>query len=233
MSKKKTRKNAMKEFNSKEKLLAVIVFILYAFSLVMDGLLTAFVLWPMEKDMFFGAYGGYMILGSGLVGLITVYFACLTTKKSEKVRGLVTPCIVTRGALLLVLDIVLMIINPTWSIANGERAVGAGVFSITLLGGIFFGIQILLCGWIASELYYPSTPYNPLTPYTPSDKPTESYSNGDIIVTSSVENTEYYKNKRDEEYRKLMGYPPKDDSKTDYSDLDSHDYSHIFKDKNY
>ena len=224
-------KKKKKKFKAKEKRLFATVILLYAFSLVLDGLLTAFVLWPMESDMFWGAYGGYMILGSGLVGLLAVFFACLTSKNSESVRGCVLPCIITRGVVLLVSDIVLMLFNPTWCVSSGERDVVAGVITIVLLGGIFFGLQALICGWISENLWYPTTYVPTVTKHTGSG--VSSVSSGHVIVTDAVKNTEFYKETYDKEYRKLMGYPPKDDTKSDYSDLDDHDYSHIFRDKNF
>ncbi len=229
MAKKKTKK---KQPTAKEKRLSTIVILLYAFSLVLDGLFTALVLWPLEGgEKFFGAYGGY-VFGSAVVGLITVFFACLTTKKSQPVRDRVIPCIITRGVVLLASDIVLMILNPTWSLNDGERAVGAGVVCIVLLGGISFGLQLLLCSWISDNLFYPPTPYVP-TAAKHTGSEVSSSSSSHIIVTDAVKNTEFYKEAYDKEYRKLMGYPPKDNTSSDYSDLDDHDYSHIFRDKNF
>ena len=230
MPKKNSKKQKCK---AKDKRLAVTVILLYALSLVIDGLLTAFVLWPMNGTAFFGAYGGYMILGSGVVGLITVYFACLATRRSQWARGRLIPCIVTRSALLLVADIVLMILNPTWCVSESERELGAGIFSVVLLGGIFFGAQALLCGWIAENLYDP-TPYVPSVHTTKgSGTSTVSGSDSHIVVTDSVKNTDFYQSKKDEYFRTYMGMPPKEEKKSDYSDLDGHDYSHIFEDKNF
>ena len=47
-------------------------------------------------------------------------------------------------------------------------------------------------------------------------------------MEENKKNTQFYKDAYDKYYRQYGGYPPKEEKKSDYSDLDSHNFGHIF-----
>ncbi len=201
-----------------------IIFRIFAFSVLIDFAVLFLAFGKLSGDTFWLCYGLYAWAISPVTGILTTIIACAITKKDYDLRYILSYFIIGRVVLVLVGNLIGTLINEYWSMTEDGREVLATFIVVLLLGGIGFFVQWIICNTISDNFLAPKA------------KPTTYKNNSSNYVpypSDRVKETDFYKQKAQEYYDLYMGNPPSEKPKPDYSDLDDHDYSHIFKDKNF
>ena len=226
MAKKKKQKNEYKQtLRTYKNLYQITVLSLFA-----DGFILFYLLRNASGiDELGKTYFPYIWGGSLLICALYSVFLCIFTRKDYEARENSGYFLFGRVIIVFVMNVVAAFANKSWSMTDEGRELGATVFVCALFSLIGLGIQFLICRYlIIDHLLYPSEP----KPKKTTSSSSSSSSSRSYVPTpgKGVENTQFYKDAYDKYYRQYMGYPPKEDKKPDYSDLDSHDFSHIFDD---
>ena len=192
-------------------------------SLFADGFILFYLLRNVSNENMDKTYFPYIWGISLLIGALCSVFLCVFTRKDCKAREDSSYFMFGRVVIVFVMNIIACFVNKSWSATPEGNELGAMIFVCALFSLIGLGIQFLICQYlIIDKLLYPAEPKKKTT--------SSSSSKSTYVPTPSkrVENTQFYKDAYDKYYRQYMGYPPKDEKKPDYSDLDSHDFGNIF-----
>ncbi len=225
MAKKKKKKNEYKQTLRTYKNLYQITVL----SLIADGIILFYLLKDVANENMDKTYFPYIWGISLLIGIVCSVFLCIFTRKDYEARDNSGYFMFGRVVVVFFMNIIGVLVNRSWSTTPEGRELGATLFVCALFSLIGLFIQFCICRYlIIDHLLYPNEPKPPKTTSSSSS----SSSSRSYVPTpgKGVENTQFYKNACDKYYRQYMGYPPKEDKKPDYSDLDSHDFSHIFDD---
>lgn len=202
------------------------IFGLFALSVFLDALILFLGFWDMTEGLFWGMYALYTIVLSPIITMGVTYLACLITRKDYETREKLVFFRIGRLVVLAIMNFNGLVINPNWSTSEGERSFFIAFVFMVVLGVIGAIVQLVIGGKIEENVMVPKKPRG-------SYKKSSLNSIGNVEPSDRVKETEWYKNKAEEYYNTYMGYPPKEKDKSDDGVLDDHDYSDIFKDKNW
>ena len=199
-------------------------------SLIADGIILFYVLKDAANENMDKTYFPYIWGISLLIGIVCSVFLCIFTRKDYEARENSGYFFFGRVVVVFLMNIIGVLVNRSWSMTPEGRELGATLFVCALFSLIGLFIQFCICRYlIMGHLLCPNEPKKPKTTSSSSSS-SSSRSSYTPTPGKGVENTQFYKDAYDKYYRQYMGYPPKEDKKPDYSDIDDHDYSHIFDD---
>lgn len=227
MSKKKKQKNEYKQTLRTYKNL----YQMTALSVIADAFMLFYVLKDAANENMDKTYFPYIWGISLLIGIVCSVFLCIFTRKDYDARENSGYFLFGRVIIVFVMNVVAVFVNKSWSTTPEGRELGATIFVCALFSLIGLFIQFCVCRYlIMDHLLYPPEPNKPKTTSSSSSKSSSSSHSYVPTPGKGVENTQFYKDAYDKHYRQYMGYPPKEEKKSDYSDLDSHNFGHIFDD---
>lgn len=222
MAKKKKQKNEYKQTLRTYKNL----YQMTVLSLIADGIILFCVLKNAANEDMDKTYFPYIWGISLLIGIVCSVFLCVFTRKDYEARENSGYFLFGRVIIVFVMNVVAVFVNKSWSTTPEGRELGAALFVCALFSLIGLFIQFCICRYlIMGHLLCPDEPKPKKTTSSSSSRSTYVPTPG-----KGVENTQFYKDAYDKYYRQYMGLPPRETQKPDYSDLDDHDYSHIFDD---
>lgn len=225
MAKKKKPKNEYVEMLKLYKHLWSITLL----SVMADAFMLFYILKDVVSDDMGKTYFPYIWGISLAIGIVCSVFLCIFTRKDYEARENSGYFFFGRIIVVFVMNVIAVLVNKSWSMTAEGRELGATLFVCALFSLIGLAIQFCVCRYLVmGNLLCPPEPKKPKT--TRSSSSSSSRSSYTPTPRKGIENTQFYKDAYDKYYRQYMGYPPKEEKTPDYSDLDSHDYSHIFDD---
>ncbi|MBR7181240.1 MAG: hypothetical protein IKD28_00455 [Clostridia bacterium] len=178
----------------------------------------------LTNDTILWFYLLYIFPISFACGALFTLCACLLTKKDYDARQSVVFFLIARGILAMILTIAAIFSNTSWSQAEEGNELGSMFVILCIIAAISLTVQFFLYSHISTRFCAPPKP-----------KPTRA--KGELetapVPSDSVRETAFYQQKYQEYYDMYMGNPPRQPQTPDYSDLDDHDFSQAFGDKNF
>lgn len=198
-------------------------FLIFGLVLIIDLLLLFYFVGGLTEGKFLGFYALHAFITSNIFGVLATLLACNITKNDYGGRQFLEFLVIGKLIINLLSNVIGVLANPNWHTSDGEKSVFQAFILVAVIALVAYAVQLYLCFKLLNKYKSPKKSKNT----------TSSNTNNEVIVTDRVKDTKFYKDNYDKYYNQYMGFPPKEKAKEDYSDIDSHDYSDIFKDKNF